>query len=65
LIKHHAMKTYGGVEEVSDQLHASGSFAPRKEPPTPTGGWVGPKVDVKAVDKRRFPAPTGNRTPIV
>jgi hypothetical protein len=36
--------------EVSDQLHARG-----KEPSTHwIGGWVGPRTDLDAVEKRKF-----------
>jgi hypothetical protein len=63
------MKTYGGVEEyihalspsasieVSGQFHAPAALPPWKEPLYThwIGGWVGLRVDLDAVVKRKIP----------
>jgi hypothetical protein len=71
LAKHHAMKTYWGVEV---QLHAflawaldgsewstsrPGRFTPRERAPGThwIGGWVGPRGVLNAVVKRKIPSP--------
>jgi hypothetical protein len=42
--------------EVSGQLHALVALPPRKELPGANriGGWVGPRADVDATEKRRI-----------
>jgi hypothetical protein len=70
LTKHHAMKTYWGVEV---QLHAltsaldggewlasrPGRFTPRERAPGThwIGGWVGPRAILDTVVKRKIPSP--------
>jgi hypothetical protein len=77
LTKHHAMKTYWGVEV---QLHACltsaldgdewsasrpGRLTPRKRAPGIhwIGGWVGPRAVLGTMVKRKFPSPRGKLNP--
>jgi hypothetical protein len=53
--------------EVSGQLHAPAAFPPGKEPLVPSGeeaGWA-PEPFWTRWFREKFPAPAGNRTPIV
>jgi hypothetical protein len=66
LVKHHTMNMYGGVEV---QLHAlasaldgasrTGHFTSEKRGPGTDwiGGWVGPRVCLDAVEKRKTSYP--------
>jgi hypothetical protein len=71
LIKHHSIKTYGGVEVY---LHAflisaldggewsashPGRYTNRERSPDThwIGGWVGPRAGLDAVTKRNIPSP--------
>jgi hypothetical protein len=40
--------------EVTLQLHAFATLPPGKEPPVPTGDWVGPRASLDAVEKREI-----------
>jgi hypothetical protein len=40
--------------EASGHLHAPAALPPGKEPPVPTGDWVGPWAGLDAVDKRKI-----------
>jgi hypothetical protein len=75
LTKHHAMKTYWGVEV---KLHAltlpldgewsasrPSRFTPRERAPRThwIGGWMGPKADLDAVARRKIPSPSWESNP--
>jgi hypothetical protein len=73
--KHHAMKTYWGVEVHHALLTSAlgggewsasrpSRFAPgeRASGTHWIGGCVGPRAGLHAVEKKKFPAPAGNRT---
>jgi hypothetical protein len=49
--------------EMSGQLHAPAALTPGKQRRVPH--WVGPRVGLNAVAKEKFPAPVGNRTPVI
>jgi hypothetical protein len=53
--------------EVSGQIHAPVALIPAKNPRYLwIEGWVGPRASIDAVAKRKkIPAPTGNRIPVV
>jgi hypothetical protein len=61
---HHYWPRY--YMEVSGQLHVLAAL-PRGKCPSGnwTRGWVGPTADPNAEGKRKYPAPGGNRTPVV
>jgi hypothetical protein len=78
LIKHYAIKAYGGVEVlihvflssalVRGEWSASlpGRFTPKERPPGThwIGGWVGPRTGLDDVGKRKFlPLPDSNSDP--
>jgi hypothetical protein len=79
LTEHHATKTYwgnGGIAppghlmEVSGQLHAPTALPTGKEPLIThwIGSWVGSRVVLDSVMKRKIPSPrreSNPRTPIV
>jgi hypothetical protein len=48
--------------EVSDLLHASATLPPSVNPLVPIAKevWVGPRVDLEAVEKRKSLASAGN-----
>jgi hypothetical protein len=71
LSKHHAMKTYwesgGIVPRIRPRQHAPDALTPGEEPPLPTGyevGWTPEPVWTRC-RRGKFPAPVGNRTPII
>jgi hypothetical protein len=52
--------------EASCQLHTPATLPPQKETLVPTGwirSWEGPRAGLNMVEKRKFPAPAGTRTP--
>jgi hypothetical protein len=53
--------------EVSRQLQVPAALLPGEGAPGThwIGGWVGPRADLNAMDKRKFCASTGSRTPTV
>jgi hypothetical protein len=61
----HAFLT--SVLDGSDQLHAPATLHPWETTPSIycIGGWVGLRASLYAVAKRKFPAPSGNRTSVV
>jgi hypothetical protein len=75
--EHHAMKAYWGSGGIAPRILTTaldggvwsasrpGHFTPKKiSPSTPwIGGWVGPRVGLDAVVKRKFSAPAGTRIP--
>jgi hypothetical protein len=76
--KHHAMKTYGGVEYSSKHLEpryymemwsvsSSGCFTPGARAPSTEriGGWVDTRAGLDMVAKRKIPASIRNQTPLV
>jgi hypothetical protein len=76
LIEHHATRTYwgsGGIVPRSLGLGTRwersasrpGRFTSRERTPGIhwIGGWVGPRAGLDAGASRKFPAPTGTRTP--
>jgi hypothetical protein len=48
--------------EMSDQLHGPTALPPEKKDTGIhwIGGWVGPRVGLDAMAKRKIPAPNGN-----
>jgi len=52
--------------KMSDQLHASATLPPGKRALRThwVRGWVSPRDCLEAVAKRKFPAPSGNGTPV-
>jgi hypothetical protein len=62
---HSLISVLAGAEWSASRL---ASFTPRERALGThlIGGWVGPKAGLDAVSKRKkFPAPVGNRTPII
>jgi len=52
--------------ETSGQHHAAATLSSAKEPPVPTedeGGWVGPRVTLNVVAKRKTPSPCRKSNP--
>jgi len=53
---------------ISDQLHAFGHFTPRERILSThgIGSWVGPRVSLDVLERRRFPCtPAGIKIPII
>jgi hypothetical protein len=74
VIKHHAMKTWAGMELHlfltsaldGDQLHAPAALLPGKESRHPFGRSLdGPRAGLDAVVRRKYPCPCVNRTLVV
>jgi hypothetical protein len=54
-----------GTRWTCDQLHAPAALSQGERTPGThwIGGWVGPRADSDAMENRKIPTPTGNRTP--
>jgi hypothetical protein len=57
LIKHYAMKVYGGVDvQVSDQVQAQNALFQEERAPSTNwlGGWMDPRADPDDFERRNF-----------